>query len=60
MVNHAGSLRGGHYTAIIRSDQDKTWYEFSDTRVNKVIINLIHVARIQNLRKRYVKLILFF
>lgn len=55
MVNHVGSLRGGHYTATILSNEDKTWYEFSDTRVNKVIIHLIHVARVQNLRKCYVE-----
>ncbi|XP_056299098.1 uncharacterized protein si:ch211-212k18.13 [Pseudoliparis swirei] len=36
MVNHMGSLRGGHYTAVILSSVDHTWYEFDDTRVNKV------------------------
>ncbi|XP_054457990.1 uncharacterized protein LOC129093895 isoform X2 [Anoplopoma fimbria] len=36
MVNHMGSLRGGHYTATILSNKDKTWYEFNDTRVSKV------------------------
>ncbi|XP_045898818.1 ubiquitin carboxyl-terminal hydrolase 47-like, partial [Micropterus dolomieu] len=36
MVNHMGSLRGGHYTATILSNKDKTWYEFNDDRVNKV------------------------
>ncbi|XP_034413654.1 ubiquitin carboxyl-terminal hydrolase 47-like [Cyclopterus lumpus] len=36
MVNHTGSLRGGHYTAILLSNEDHTWYEFDDTRVNKV------------------------
>ncbi|XP_042368650.1 ubiquitin carboxyl-terminal hydrolase 47-like [Plectropomus leopardus] len=36
MVNHFGSLRGGHYTATILSNEDKAWYEFNDTEVNKV------------------------
>ncbi|XP_075948756.1 uncharacterized protein LOC142950945 isoform X2 [Anarhichas minor] len=36
MVNHFGSLRGGHYTATVLSNEDKTWYEFNDTHVYKV------------------------
>ncbi|KAM6894911.1 ubl carboxyl-terminal hydrolase 18-like isoform 3-T3 [Lycodopsis pacificus] len=36
MVNHFGSLTGGHYTATIRSNEDNTWYEFNDTHVSKV------------------------
>ncbi|XP_029310883.1 ubiquitin carboxyl-terminal hydrolase 21-like isoform X2 [Cottoperca gobio] len=35
MVNHVGSLRGGHYTATILSKEDDTWYEFNDVHVNK-------------------------
>lgn len=38
MVNHEGSLTGGHYTATIRSKKDKAWYEFNDDYVKKVII----------------------
>ncbi|XP_010774060.1 ubiquitin carboxyl-terminal hydrolase 47-like [Notothenia coriiceps] len=36
MVNHYGSLRGGHYTATLLSNEDETWYEFNDDTVNKV------------------------
>ncbi|XP_070849584.1 uncharacterized protein [Chaetodon trifascialis] len=36
MVNHSGSLRGGHYTATILSSKDNSWYRFDDTRVFKV------------------------
>ncbi|XP_078020475.1 uncharacterized protein LOC144459756 isoform X1 [Epinephelus lanceolatus] len=36
MVNHMGSLAGGHYTATILSHEDNTWYEFNDDRVSKV------------------------
>ncbi|XP_038586820.1 ubiquitin carboxyl-terminal hydrolase 47-like [Micropterus salmoides] len=35
MVNHVGQLRFGHYTAIILSNEDNTWYEFNDTNVKK-------------------------
>ncbi|XP_070785922.1 ubiquitin carboxyl-terminal hydrolase 47-like [Enoplosus armatus] len=36
MVNHMGSLRGGHYTATVLSNEDQTWYEFDDAHVKKV------------------------
>ncbi|XP_068584238.1 ubiquitin carboxyl-terminal hydrolase 7-like [Cebidichthys violaceus] len=36
VVNHSGSLRGGHYTATILSKEDRTWYEFDDAHVYKV------------------------
>lgn len=35
IVNHWGTLRGGHYTATVQSSDDKTWYEFSDLNVQK-------------------------
>ncbi|KAM8747901.1 uncharacterized protein AB9X84_015767 isoform 1-T1 [Acanthopagrus schlegelii] len=35
MVDHMGSLRGGHYTATVLSE-DNTWYKFDNTRVSKV------------------------
>ncbi|XP_037613997.1 ubiquitin carboxyl-terminal hydrolase 47-like [Sebastes umbrosus] len=43
MVNHMGSLRGGHYTATILINEDKTWYEFDDAHVNKVRQILLHL-----------------
>ncbi|XP_030287787.1 uncharacterized protein LOC115590543 isoform X2 [Sparus aurata] len=36
MVDHVGSLEGGHYTATILSNEDNTWYEFNDEHVNKL------------------------
>ncbi|XP_051285245.1 trichohyalin-like isoform X2 [Dicentrarchus labrax] len=36
MVNHMGSLTGGHYTATILSNEDETWYECNDSYVGKV------------------------
>ncbi|KAM8900699.1 uncharacterized protein AB9W97_010520 isoform 1-T1 [Spinachia spinachia] len=36
MVNHTGSLRGGHYTASARGHEDATWYEFDDANVYKI------------------------
>ncbi|GLD53819.1 ubiquitin carboxyl-terminal hydrolase 47-like isoform X1 [Lates japonicus] len=37
MVNHIGSLRGGHYTATILLSEDKmNWHEFDDAHIKKV------------------------
>ncbi|XP_071374385.1 ubiquitin carboxyl-terminal hydrolase 48-like isoform X2 [Centroberyx affinis] len=40
LVNHFGSLKGGHYTAKIKcqnqSNETDEWYDFSDTSVTKV------------------------
>ncbi|XP_071315101.1 ubiquitin carboxyl-terminal hydrolase 12-like isoform X2 [Trachinotus anak] len=33
VVDHYGALRGGHYTATVKSQDGKTWYNFNDTRV---------------------------
>ena len=41
-----GSLRGGHYTATVLSDEDNTWYEFDNTRVSEVRFYLICSIRI--------------
>ncbi|XP_030287810.1 ubiquitin carboxyl-terminal hydrolase 47-like isoform X2 [Sparus aurata] len=35
MVDHMGSIRGGHYTTTVLSE-DNTWYEFDDAHVRKV------------------------
>ncbi|XP_056225592.1 ubiquitin carboxyl-terminal hydrolase 2-like isoform X2 [Seriola aureovittata] len=32
-VDHFGDLRGGHYTATIKSQEDERWYNFNDTTV---------------------------
>nr|XP_040035891.1 ubiquitin carboxyl-terminal hydrolase 17-like protein B isoform X5 [Gasterosteus aculeatus aculeatus] len=34
VVDHVGDLRGGHYTATIRPQDDEKWYHFDDTRVS--------------------------
>ncbi|KAK6290894.1 hypothetical protein J4Q44_G00387060 [Coregonus suidteri] len=36
IVDHFGSLRGGHYTAKIKSFDDDNWYEFNDSYVTKL------------------------
>ncbi|XP_065806173.1 ubiquitin carboxyl-terminal hydrolase 47-like isoform X1 [Labrus bergylta] len=36
IVNHMGSLKGGHYTATILSKEDNTWYKFNDSHVRKL------------------------
>ncbi|XP_071234339.1 uncharacterized protein [Salvelinus alpinus] len=35
-VDHVGSLRGGHYTAIIKSYENQKWYLFDDTKVKQL------------------------
>jgi ubiquitin C-terminal hydrolase len=34
VVNHFGSLNGGHYTANCKTDQG--WYNFNDSSVHKI------------------------
>ncbi|XP_071374397.1 uncharacterized protein [Centroberyx affinis] len=36
VVHHSGDLRGGHYTATIKSQDDDRWYEFNDTCVTQL------------------------
>jgi len=36
VVNHFGSLSGGHYTASIYNDQLKNWYDCDDSRVTPI------------------------
>ncbi|XP_023201533.1 ubiquitin carboxyl-terminal hydrolase 47-like [Xiphophorus maculatus] len=33
MVDHFGTLRGGHYTATIKPEEEDSWYEFNDSSV---------------------------
>ncbi|XP_039997494.1 uncharacterized protein LOC120797713 [Xiphias gladius] len=33
VVDHSGDLRGGHYTAEIKSQDDERWYSFNDSSV---------------------------
>ncbi|XP_040887034.1 ubiquitin carboxyl-terminal hydrolase 48-like isoform X2 [Toxotes jaculatrix] len=35
-VEHFGSLKGGHYTATVRSQDDNEWYNFNDTSVRRL------------------------
>jgi ubiquitin carboxyl-terminal hydrolase 4/11/15 len=34
--NHFGGLGGGHYTAFAQNPNSKVWYDFNDSRVEKV------------------------
>ena len=36
VVNHYGSLGGGHYTAFCQNFINKKWYEFNDSRVSEI------------------------
>eukprot|EP01012_Entosiphon_sulcatum_P055458 TRINITY_DN7742_c0_g1_i1.p1 TRINITY_DN7742_c0_g1~~TRINITY_DN7742_c0_g1_i1.p1 ORF type:complete len:443 (+),score=35.98 TRINITY_DN7742_c0_g1_i1:24-1331(+) len=33
VINHYGSMHGGHYTAVCKHPMNKTWYEFNDSHV---------------------------
>ena len=39
IVNHSGSLYGGHYTADCMNPYDKRWYRFNDSYVSEIDIN---------------------
>ncbi|XP_054916248.1 ubiquitin carboxyl-terminal hydrolase 47-like isoform X3 [Poeciliopsis prolifica] len=36
LVDHFGTLSGGHYTATIKPEDEENWYEFSDSSVTLV------------------------
>lgn len=36
MVEHVGNLKNGHYTALIKSQDDDKWYNFNDSSVTLV------------------------
>jgi len=36
VCNHSGNVMGGHYTAYVKNE-DKEWYCFNDTHVNKIV-----------------------
>ena len=36
VVNHFGSMGGGHYTAYCKNFLNGRWYEFDDSRVSQV------------------------
>ena len=36
VVNHYGTMGGGHYTAYCKNFLNNKWYEFDDSRVSEV------------------------
>ena len=36
IVNHYGTMGGGHYTAYCKNFLNNKWYEFDDSRVSEV------------------------
>ena len=36
VVNHYGSMGGGHYTAYCKNFMNQRWFEFDDSRVSEV------------------------
>jgi ubiquitin C-terminal hydrolase len=34
VINHSGSVGGGHYTATVRNDKDNKWYSADGASIN--------------------------
>ena len=41
IINHYGSLGGGHYTAFAKNFQENIWAEFDDSHVSRINKNNI-------------------
>ena len=35
IVDHMGSLNGGHYVSRVRNPDDQNWYNFNDSQVSR-------------------------
>ena len=43
IIIHTGTCESGHYYSYILDDKSKEWYEFNDTRVQKINIDMLDV-----------------
>ncbi|XP_021433575.2 ubiquitin carboxyl-terminal hydrolase 47 isoform X2 [Oncorhynchus mykiss] len=57
VVDHVGSLRGGHYTARIKSYDDHNWYVFDDSYVTQP--NPQSISHMNNERSQSVYLLMY-
>ncbi|XP_029522545.1 ubiquitin carboxyl-terminal hydrolase 47-like isoform X3 [Oncorhynchus nerka] len=57
VVDHVGSLRGGHYTARIKSYDDHNWYVFDDSYVRQP--NPQSISHMNNERSQSVYLLMY-
>jgi len=39
IVDHMGSLNGGHYTAKCKNSDNRRWYEFNDSSVHEISVH---------------------
>ncbi|XP_023252635.1 probable ubiquitin carboxyl-terminal hydrolase creB [Seriola lalandi dorsalis] len=53
VVDHVGGLRGGHYTATVKSEDDERWYNFNDARVSLPDYQLLQVDNNEMSRSAY-------
>jgi len=44
IVNHGGSLNGGHYTAECMNNENKKWYDFNDSMVDETRMKMDEAA----------------
>ncbi|XP_028998563.1 dentin sialophosphoprotein-like isoform X2 [Betta splendens] len=53
VVDHAGDLRGGHYDATIKSQDDDRWYNFNDGIVSLLSYQPLQVDRTERSHSAY-------
>lgn len=40
VINHSGNIYGGHYTCIIKNDNEK-WYDYNDATIKEIPVNKV-------------------
>ena len=40
IINHQGNINGGHYYTYIKPLKSKNWFEFNDSNVRQIIVNV--------------------
>ncbi|XP_071316022.1 ubiquitin carboxyl-terminal hydrolase 12-like isoform X2 [Trachinotus anak] len=60
VVDHCGALRGGHYTATVKSQDDERWYNFNDTRVTLLDYQIFQVDHTESSTRSQSVYLLFY
>lgn len=37
IINHYGSINGGHYTSFVKNERTNTWLQYDDSYVKEVL-----------------------
>ena len=43
VINHMGDFDFGHYYSYIKFSDKNCWYEFNDTNISKIGVNLLEI-----------------